>query len=71
MSKLSKGVNFANTLEAYEARKSCACDPDCGCSCQKVAYSGQYTTTNNKDAITVGNAPPSKRQLCSIRRVDG
>ena len=22
-------------------------------------------------AIRVGNAPPSKRQLCSIRRVDG
>lgn len=54
MSKLSKGVNFANTLEAFEARKSCTCDPDCGCSCQKVSKSGQYTTTNNNDAITVG-----------------
>lgn len=31
------------------------------------------TPTKNMDmmAMRVGNAPPSKRQLCSIRRVDG
>lgn len=56
MSKLSKGMNFSNTLEAYEAQKSCSCDPDCGCSCQKVNKTTQFTTTNNDDAISVGLA---------------
>lgn len=41
----------SNTVEAFEMRKACGCDPLCNCGCQPSSgnSSSLNTTTKNKD----------------------
>lgn len=47
LNKRFKGIN--NTVEAFELRKVCGCDPLCNCGCQTVTYSTKKSTTLNSD----------------------
>ena len=53
MSKLLKKNGFeTNTVEAYEARITCACRCICKCQCQSGSTATTKSTGTNTDATT-------------------